>query len=113
MLGAAVFTPDSRYIYASRRSGDNWNVWRWQADGGGEFALTQPPALRQAPVHSVSPAVSPDGKSLAFLTNRTGKWELWVMNADGSNQRPLAPAALAQIDFRYDFASERMLNWTR
>ncbi|MDH4136390.1 MAG: hypothetical protein OEW09_06700, partial [Anaerolineae bacterium] len=35
------------------------------------------------------PAWSPDGRSIALLSDRDGAWAIWVMNADGSNQRKL------------------------
>jgi len=35
------------------------------------------------------PAWSPDGTKLAFVSTRTGAPEIWVMNADGSDQRQL------------------------
>ena len=34
--------------------------------------------------------MSPDGNKLAFETYRAGQWQLYVMNADGSNQTPLS-----------------------
>jgi Tol biopolymer transport system component/imidazolonepropionase-like amidohydrolase len=36
------------------------------------------------------PTWSPDGKSIAFLTDRTGVENLWVANADGSNPRAVS-----------------------
>ena len=110
-LGPAVYSPDGQAIYSARRNGDNWNIWRWQADGGQPVALTAPPALRDRPFHSVAPTLSPDGRTVLFLTNRTGKWEMWQMNTDGSNQRPFAPAALSGIDFQYSFTNERIADW--
>ena len=36
------------------------------------------------------PALSPDGSTIAFVKGvRSGEEEIWLMNADGSNQRPL------------------------
>ena len=34
-------------------------------------------------------AWSPDGKRILFLSDRSGKLVLWVMNADGTNQQEL------------------------
>ena len=36
------------------------------------------------------PVFSPDGKTIAFLTDRTGVENLWVANADGSNPRAIS-----------------------
>jgi Tol biopolymer transport system component/imidazolonepropionase-like amidohydrolase len=36
------------------------------------------------------PTYSPDGKLIAFLTDRTGVENLWVANADGSNPRAIS-----------------------
>ena len=56
------------------------------------------PAPAQAPVSPVSkltepqddyPAVSPDGRSILFQSNRGGNWQLWQMNADGTGLKQL------------------------
>jgi TolB protein len=35
------------------------------------------------------PCWSPDGLHLAFASNRTGNWEIWTMDWNGANQRPI------------------------
>jgi Tol biopolymer transport system component len=62
--------------------------------------------------NNAAPAWSPDGSQIAFLTDRTGQWEIWVMNADGTDQHPLLPSEVqAQLNLQYDGMEERMLSW--
>ena len=35
------------------------------------------------------PSWFPDGRHIAFQSDRTGRWEIWVMNSDGSNAHQL------------------------
>jgi Tol biopolymer transport system component len=69
-------------------------------------------AGEQKPWNNVAPAWSPDGSQIAFLTDRTGRWEIWVMNADGSQQRPMFTDQVDdQLDIHYNFVDERVLSW--
>jgi dipeptidyl aminopeptidase/acylaminoacyl peptidase len=111
LLAPATYSPDGQFIYAARYLGNRWDLWRWRSDGSQPAALTAPDPLAAQPPNHVAPSVSPDGRSIVFLTDRTGSWQLWVMNSDGSNPRPLAPEALSGISFRYDFNSDRMVDW--
>ena len=43
--------------------------------------------LTQSPGLDVRPAWSPDGKQIAFTSNRDGNYDIYVMNSDGSNPR--------------------------
>ncbi len=111
LLSPASPSPDGQFIYASRYAGNRWDIWRWRWDGSQPQALTTPAPLATRAVNSVAPAASPDGRSVAFLSDRGGAWQMWVMNSDGSNQRLLAPEALSDIDFRYDFSADRVVDW--
>lgn len=113
LLGPAVVSPDGQFIFGIRRSGDHWDIWRWNGDGSGERALTAPPAIRSAPINAVAPTLSPDGRTILFLSDRRGRWELWQMNADSGNQRPFAAAALQNISIQYEYANERVADWGR
>ncbi len=110
-FGAPVYSPDGRYIYVSRRDGDSWNIWRYNADGREPTPLTHTPGLRQRPIDNVAPAASSDGRFIVFLTDRNGPWQLWIMDSDGGNQRPFAPQALSNIEFQFDFSRARMTDW--
>jgi len=52
-------------------------------DGSHAHPLTNDPAK------DWSPAWNPDGKTIAFTSSRSGVNQLWLMNADGSEPRPL------------------------
>ena len=125
-----VFSPDGSQIAVSYRQGDHWEIHVMNADGSGRVRLTQTSyqtlvqqELNGEAPHSynnAAPAWSPDGSQIAFLTDRTGQypegttWEIWLMNADGSNQQPLiSTEALvkAGISLQYNGVDEQILSW--
>ena len=59
------------------------NIYSINADGSEETQLTDHPAS------DVCPKWSPDGKKILFITQRNGPRELFLMNADGSDQKYL------------------------
>jgi hypothetical protein len=60
----------------------------------------------------VAPEWSPDGEWIAFLTDRRGKWEVWVMRPDGSEEQPMfPPGALEGVELHYYEQSEHVLDW--
>lgn len=59
------------------------HVYRVAASGGTAEALTQSSGVAV----NYQPRISPDGKQVAFISDRRGQNNLWVMNIDGSNPR--------------------------
>src|SRR3982751_4965771 len=76
--------------FASDRDG-NWEIYLMDVDGGHQNRLT-----RREPQDRF-PLWSPDRSRIAFGSQAGGDhWELWVMNVDGTNPRPLATQIVAK-----------------
>ncbi|RMF05689.1 MAG: hypothetical protein D6768_00775 [Chloroflexi bacterium] len=82
------------------------------AEGFTTMSRAQGESMPNVRWNNAAPVWSPDGSQIAFVTDRTGRWEIWIMNADGSNQRPMFPnGALDNIELNFDGVDERMLSW--
>lgn len=62
------------------------HIWLINSDGTGSKQLTKECSRR----NNDDPSWSPDAKKILFSTGRSGKNELWVMDADGSNEERLS-----------------------
>ena len=72
--------PTGRWLaYASTRHSARPDIYLQRVDGTSVTQLTSDPA------DDVQPAFSPDGRRIAFASNRSGNWDIWVMDADGGN----------------------------
>jgi dipeptidyl aminopeptidase/acylaminoacyl peptidase len=63
------------------------NMWRWDAkpdDGQGTIT-----SVVGSTMWEDHPALSPDGRRIAFASNRTGYNEIWTANTDGSDPKQL------------------------
>lgn len=140
--GGLAVSPDGSKVAFTYYQDGNWEIHTINIDGSNRQRLTETPLHVVAQQNNVgnevyvneegfrtmsraqgdgqpnnnwnnaAPAWSPDGSQIAFLTDRTGQWEIWIMNADGSNQRPMFPnGALDGIDLTFAGVDERMLSW--
>jgi len=69
-------------VFFSLRAGND-DVYVTDLGGGHERRLTTHPAVDPAP------AASPDRRTIAFAAEREGLMQLYLMDADGSDQHPL------------------------
>jgi Tol biopolymer transport system component len=84
-LRPATDPTGNRLIYTEWTT--NTNIWRVDLSG--------PPSRRKglpwiaSTLHQDSPQYSPDGRHVAFISDRSGFWELWMADSDGENMRQL------------------------
>jgi Tol biopolymer transport system component len=87
-LSASVSRPDAsghaRLVYA-RELYDS-DIWRLDIGDTGEGAGSP---LIASTRNDSSPQYSPDGKRVAFASDRSGSFEVWISDADGSRQERL------------------------
>lgn len=74
-----------KIVYWSGIEHQYGQIWVMNGDGSDQRQLTDEPA----PASSDNPSWSADGTKILFDTNRTGRLEIWVMDAGGKNQRPV------------------------
>ncbi|WP_394749684.1 S9 family peptidase [Spongiimicrobium salis] len=90
--GAPAWFQDNKKIVFSR-GGDLWTI------GVGEEA---PKRLTNDTLDERAPRPSPDGKSVAFYSGRTGYQDIWMVATDGSGTlKQLTKGAMALDDYRF------------
>ena len=82
-----VWSPDgSRIAFRSRYSGslpEHDDIWVVDADGSNPVNLGDVTGAHSW--RDLEPAWSPDGRQIAYASERSGQSEIWIMNADGSD----------------------------
>jgi TolB protein len=72
-----------KILYSSMQKNGEINIFTIDVDGSGLMQLTS------GSRNNEYPSWSPDGSMIVFSSTRDGRRKLYVMNADGTNQRPL------------------------
>ncbi|MGA8030604.1 MAG: protein kinase [Bryobacteraceae bacterium] len=88
VAGENAFSPaiariGNRLAYV--RSNYDENIWRLDLGGDTRHASGEPVKLIASTWLDNAPQYSPDGKKIAFGSDRSGSFEIWVSSADGSN----------------------------
>ena len=71
---------NGKIAFGSNRDGGNREIYLMSPDGMGQENISEHPALDSFP------AWSADGTQIVSMTDRDGNFELYRMDADGSNQ---------------------------
>ncbi|MCC2605746.1 TolB family protein [Planctobacterium marinum] len=88
--GGASFMPDGRIVFHSKTGASEISIAN--RDGSNIITLTNNDA------EDWHPEVSPDGKQVAFMSDRDGNREIYVMDIDGTNERRLTNNELSDWD---------------
>jgi TolB protein len=82
-MDSPSWSPDGRFIaFTWDGGGGSFQIYLADVASGQVLKLT-----REG--RNETPTWSPDSRHLAFQSNRTGRWEIWAMHVDGSEQRQL------------------------
>jgi Tol biopolymer transport system component len=78
------FSPDGKRLVYASYLGQQWHqLWIMPAQGGDAFPLSY------GDFDNINPRWSPDGKEIAFISNRGGNTSLWLQDVLGGAQRQL------------------------
>ncbi|HYZ85439.1 MAG TPA: winged helix-turn-helix domain-containing protein [Bryobacteraceae bacterium] len=86
LMPTAVSRPQTgrvRLVYV--RSFQDSNIWRVQTSAPGTAASAPPVVSISSTRSEATPDLSPDGRRVAFTSNRSGESEIWLADVDGSN----------------------------
>jgi Tol biopolymer transport system component len=64
-------------------------IWAIPLGDKGRKALGNPQRMLQSSAADSQPRFSPDGRSLAFVSKRSGSSEIWMADSDGRNPQQL------------------------
>jgi Tol biopolymer transport system component len=86
---AAFPGANGKIVFASRRDGPNLEIYDMNPDGRAQTRLTYDTNLTYSTNSDDYPTWSPDGSKIAFDRYIDGQYQIYVMNADGTGERPL------------------------
>jgi Tol biopolymer transport system component len=82
-LTTGTTTAGAKIVFGSSRNNRNHDIYLMDTDGSNQIRITSNTA------YDDQPKWSPDGRKIAFISNRDGNFEIYSMNADGTGQTRL------------------------
>jgi TolB protein len=87
-----VIDPTSKWMaFTSTRHHERSDIYLQRVDGNSVIQLTSDPA------DDAQPSFSPDGRRIAFTSNRAGTWDIYVMDIDGKSVQQVAGTAAQEM----------------
>lgn len=83
------------------------NIYKVAVDGGDAIPLTI------SKEHCFKPVWSPDGSKIAFASKKYGNYDIFIMNADGSNPRRLTYFSKNEIPFSFSKSGKSIIYKTQ
>jgi serine/threonine protein kinase/Tol biopolymer transport system component len=81
ILGPTSVSPDGQWLALANVGERQEDIFTSRIDGSGLAKLTDDPSRDRGP------RWSPEGTELAFYSNRTGNYEVWIVGRDGARRR--------------------------
>jgi Tol biopolymer transport system component len=99
-------SPDGKRAAAHRHEADGGDIWIFEAGNRTPSKFTF-----DASQDNSMPIWSPDGRRIAFGSRRSGKWNLYVKDADNTHSEELLLES-AQPAMPMSWAGDRLVYWT-
>jgi Tol biopolymer transport system component len=107
--------PDSKHIVWFSLAAGNDGAKKGQLNFMNTETLQSRPLFtdpEQIKFSNLMPVVSPDGTKVAFVSNRTGHYRIWLSNLDGSEATPISPPS-AELDEKFQLPIEQKVpSWS-
>jgi TolB protein len=87
------FAPDGKTVALTEYMGkENMDIFTAPTLAG------DPKQLTDSPTNDYQPAWSPDGRTIAFVSDRDGADHIYLMDTDGKNQRRLTQSNMTELE---------------
>jgi Tol biopolymer transport system component len=81
LLQSLAISPETHRLVYMQANSSSWDIWRMPISGNKAGKAT---SLIGSTLGECSPEYSPDGKRIALHSNRSGRAQIWICDADGS-----------------------------